>query len=176
MLHGFSPMRCQISSFRIASLFLAMPYLAMAEQIPIVDAQCAKDQARICFRFLNADGSANMRHDCVNYENSINEKKISAKARKMRKKGFAEAYPLGCGEPQMALARSVTDCTEYARTVDACIRKVEVMTPADIKTARDDFTAQLDAWLKILEKSGAVNLEDPIGDDAGSSGAAPPKN
>lgn len=169
-------MTCRISSFQISSLFLAIPHLLLAEQITIVDAQCAKDQARICFQFLNTADSKNMRHNCVTSESKANDKKISAKGRANLRKQFESIYPLGCGEPQMALALSVTDCTEFARTVDACIRKVEVMTPADIKMTRDDFTAQLDAWLKMLESAGAVQLTDTTVDGAGSSGSTMPEN
>lgn len=157
----------------ISIAILAAPAFSPAEQITVIDAACSNDYARVCLGILKI-GPESRRPKCLDMESAIRSAKYSA-AKRQARESFDRVFPHGCGNEMMALAQSITDCMEYSRLYGDCYRKVEVMTPADIKMARDDFTAQLDAWLTMLENAGAVNLGDDQEANAASVEATEPK-
>ena len=58
----------------------------------------------------------------------------------------------------MSGVRNLVDCEAAAKMNPNCIRKISLLTATDVKLVRESLTSQLDAWLKMLEQAGAVDL------------------
>lgn len=174
-----------ILSFTLAMQIL--PVRTAAEEITVFDASCLNQQMSICLGLLKtptikaSNGSnhtdfgwffQNTYNDCVSaYQMSTHKS-----ATKFEKDYYKNSWPRGCGRVEMRSARSVADCADVGKTHSTCLKKVNFLSAADVQLARESFTAQLDAWLKMLENAGAVDLGQAPAAIAGASTPPAPAN
>lgn len=154
-----------------------VPDPAKAEEVKVFDADCLKDQMKICLSllrytkqskptdFLGQNFGRSRQYDDPNQISGNDYARCNAlqpvtSAPQDVKDLWRRQYPLGCGRVEMQHARSVADCAEVGKTHEGCVRTVNILTAADVQIARESFTAQLDAWLSMLENAGAVHLSD----------------
>lgn len=152
-------MRTSASLLCIAAMVFSQPGSSGAETITIFDAACIAKDMKICHsivknnprkEFLTNQISppfrAPFRANCVNWLT-------------YHKKSSDNMYPLGCGGDHLAFVSSYSDCPTAGQLNAACVKEMQIMTQSDVDKIQKGFTAQLDAWLKILEESGAVTLD-----------------
>lgn len=156
-----------ILSFTLAIQFT--PSSVSAEELTVFDAMCLKRQMEICVSLLspiNPQGNGpnpgfflrSTYPDCVQRSTYIKGKPSTHPYHA----AFKGTWPLGCGRKDMINARSISDCAEVGRTHQDCVKKINVLSASDVQLARESFTAQLDAWLKMLENAGVVDLDQAL--------------
>lgn len=156
-----------IISFTLATQTL--PVRTAAEEITVFDASCLGQQMTICLGLLQSQTKVdtkgksyedtreplqNTYSECVRAYQAFK----SSNGQKNLEQYYKTLWPRGCGRPEMQKVRSVSDCADVGRANANCLAKVNVLSAADVQLARESFTTQLDAWLKMLENAGAVDL------------------
>lgn len=162
-------MRTYVSLLCIAAMNFIDSGSSGAETITIFDAACIAKDMKICHSIVKNNPpkefltnqiappfSAPFRANCVN--------RLT-----YQKKSSDNMYPLGCGGDHLAFVSSYSDCPTAGQLNAACVKEMQIMTQSDVDKIQMAFTAQLDAWLKMLENAGAVTL----GSSASEPGAMP---